>query len=109
MPRLRLASRVSRGVSAIELGPFGITANAVAPGFVESQMTYATAARVGMDFEVFKQVSANLISVRRTGLPEDIAHAVSFFVDRSIRIRLRSGPLRVRRPASLNRYITPGR
>lgn len=66
---------------AIELGPFGITANAVAPGFVESQMTYATAARVGMDFEVFKQVSANLISVRRTGLPEDIAHAVSFFVD----------------------------
>ena len=40
---------------AIELGPFGITANAVAPGFIVTDMTAATAARIGMPFEDFQQ------------------------------------------------------
>ncbi|GAA1768516.1 3-oxoacyl-ACP reductase FabG [Streptomonospora arabica] len=63
---------------AIELGKFGVTANAVAPGFIETDMTKATAERVGMDFEEFKAAAAAQIPVRRAGRPEDIAATVSF-------------------------------
>ncbi|MDH6136176.1 3-oxoacyl-[acyl-carrier protein] reductase [Kitasatospora sp. MAA4] len=63
---------------AIELGKFGITANAVAPGFIATDMTAATAARVGMEFEAFKQAAATQIPVNRVGYPEDIAHTISF-------------------------------
>lgn len=65
---------------AIELGPFGVTANAVAPGFIETEMTAATAARLNLDFETFKKMAAENIPVRRVGQPEDIAHTVSFLV-----------------------------
>ncbi|MFC4127732.1 3-oxoacyl-ACP reductase FabG [Nocardia rhizosphaerae] len=64
---------------ALELGKFGITANAVAPGFIETEMTAATAARIGIPFEDFKAGVAKEIPVARTGVPADIAHAVSFF------------------------------
>ncbi|HEY3733478.1 MAG TPA: 3-oxoacyl-ACP reductase FabG [Streptosporangiaceae bacterium] len=63
---------------AIELGQFGITANAIAPGFIATDMTAATAARIGMDFEAFQQAAASQIPVRRVGAPADIAHAISF-------------------------------
>ncbi|WP_327070130.1 3-oxoacyl-ACP reductase FabG [Kitasatospora sp. NBC_01250] len=63
---------------AIELGKFGITANAVAPGFIATDMTAATAARVGMEFEAFKEAAATQIPVQRVGAPEDIAHTISF-------------------------------
>ncbi|MFC6598749.1 3-oxoacyl-ACP reductase FabG [Kitasatospora paranensis] len=63
---------------AIELGKFGITANVVAPGFIATDMTAATAARVGMEFEAFKQAAATQIPVNRVGTPEDIAHTISF-------------------------------
>ena len=63
---------------AIELGQFGITANAVAPGFIATHMTAATAARVGMDFDDFQKAAASQIPVRRVGQPEDVAHTVSF-------------------------------
>ncbi|MFG2053175.1 3-oxoacyl-ACP reductase FabG [Micromonospora sp. NPDC048930] len=65
---------------ALELGKFGVTANAIAPGFIETEMTAATAARLGIGFDDFKQAAAAQIPVARTGRPEDIAHAVSFFV-----------------------------
>ncbi|RAY16511.1 beta-ketoacyl-ACP reductase [Actinomadura craniellae] len=65
---------------AKELGKFGITANAVAPGFIATDMTAATAARVGVDFEDFKKGAAANIPVRRVGAPEDIAHTISFLV-----------------------------
>ncbi|MGY0004372.1 3-oxoacyl-ACP reductase FabG [Micromonospora sp. I033] len=65
---------------ALELGRFGVTANAIAPGFIETEMTAATAARLGVPFEEFKQAAAAQIPVARTGTPEDIAHAVSFLV-----------------------------
>ncbi|MEU4366097.1 3-oxoacyl-ACP reductase FabG [Micromonospora chersina] len=65
---------------ALELGKFGVTANAIAPGFIETEMTAATAARLGVPFEEFKRAAAGQIPVARTGTPEDIAHAVSFFV-----------------------------
>ncbi|MER5625226.1 3-oxoacyl-ACP reductase FabG [Streptosporangium sp. NPDC002544] len=65
---------------AIELGKFGVTVNAIAPGFIETEMTAATAERVGVPFEEFKAAAAAQIPVARTGKPEDIAHTVSFFV-----------------------------
>jgi 3-oxoacyl-[acyl-carrier protein] reductase len=63
---------------AIELGKFGVTANAVAPGFIATDMTAATAARVGMDFAEFQQAAAAQIPVQRVGQPDDVAHAISF-------------------------------
>jgi 3-oxoacyl-[acyl-carrier protein] reductase len=65
---------------AIELGKFGITANAVAPGFIATDMTAATAARVGVPFEDFAKGAAERIPVRRVGQPEDVAHVISFLV-----------------------------
>jgi 3-oxoacyl-[acyl-carrier protein] reductase len=65
---------------AIELGQFGVTANAVAPGFIATDMTAATAARVGMGFEEFQAAAASQIPVRRVGQPDDIAHVISFLV-----------------------------
>ncbi len=65
---------------AIELGKYGVTANAIAPGFIETEMTMATAERMGVPFEDFKSFVIKDIPVGRGGLPADIAHAVSFFV-----------------------------
>lgn len=64
---------------AIELGRYGITCNAVAPGFIETDMTRATAARIGMEFEDFKALAAAEAAVGRIGTPADVAHAVVFF------------------------------
>jgi 3-oxoacyl-[acyl-carrier protein] reductase len=64
---------------AIELGKFGVTANAIAPGFIVTDMTAATAARLGMSFEDFQKGAAAGIPVGRVGQPADIAAAVSFF------------------------------
>ncbi len=63
---------------AIELGKFGVTANAVAPGFIETEMTRATAERMGVTFEDFIAHSAKAIPVQRVGQPEDIAAVISF-------------------------------
>ncbi|MDU0312424.1 3-oxoacyl-ACP reductase FabG [Phycicoccus sp. M110.8] len=63
---------------AIELGRFGVTANAVAPGFIQTDMTAATAERIGVPFEDFIKHSASQIPVQRVGQPEDIAATISF-------------------------------
>ncbi|MET8797912.1 SDR family oxidoreductase [Nocardia sp. NPDC004568] len=65
---------------AFELGKYGVTANAIAPGFIVTDMTAATAARVGVDFEDFQKGAAAQIPVNRVGYPEDIAHTASFLV-----------------------------
>jgi 3-oxoacyl-[acyl-carrier protein] reductase len=64
---------------AIELGPFGITVNAVAPGFVVTEMTKATAERIGVPFDQFTEARAKETPVRRVGYPEDIAAALLYF------------------------------
>jgi 3-oxoacyl-[acyl-carrier protein] reductase len=65
---------------AIELGKFGVTANCIAPGFIVSDMTRATAERIGEDWDTYVAARAAQIPVARAGQVEDIAHTVSFFV-----------------------------
>ena len=64
---------------AIELGPFGVTVNAVAPGFVVTEMTNATAVRLGITPAQLQEASAQAVPVRRVGSPDDIANAIAFF------------------------------
>ncbi|MGE9808938.1 SDR family NAD(P)-dependent oxidoreductase [Janibacter sp. G1551] len=62
----------------IELGPFGINVNAVAPGFIVTEMTEATALRLRLKPDEFFRLNAEANPVRRIGLPDDIAAAVTF-------------------------------
>jgi 3-oxoacyl-[acyl-carrier protein] reductase len=64
---------------AIELGPFGVTANAIAPGFIETAMTKATAERIGTTIEQMREGVASVVPVRRGGVPDDVANMVAFF------------------------------
>ncbi|KRA23358.1 3-oxoacyl-ACP reductase [Microbacterium sp. Root61] len=64
---------------AIELGPFGVTANAIAPGFIATDMLRETAARMGVTYDELRESAAAEIPVRRTGTPADIASATSYF------------------------------
>jgi len=63
---------------AIELGPFGVNVNAVAPGFIVTDMTDETARRVGVEPQAFRDAAAAETPVRRVGLPEDIATTIAF-------------------------------
>jgi 3-oxoacyl-[acyl-carrier protein] reductase len=67
---------------ALELGRYNVTVNAVAPGFTVTDMTRGTAERVGVDFDQMVSEQVAQIAVGRAGQPEDIAQAVSFFVDK---------------------------
>lgn len=64
---------------ALELGRFGVTANSVAPGFIQTPMTQATAERLGVTFDEFIETIAKQTPVGRVGMPDDIANAVAFF------------------------------
>jgi 3-oxoacyl-[acyl-carrier protein] reductase len=66
---------------ALELARHGVTVNAVAPGFVVSAMTAGSAERTGIGFEDMQAQVKREVPLGRLGQPEDIAHAVSFFVD----------------------------
>ena len=63
---------------AIELGPFNINVNAVAPGFIETRMTRSVAERTGADWEQMKADAASRIPLRRIGQPEDVANVIAF-------------------------------
>ncbi|MEV4542789.1 SDR family oxidoreductase [Micromonospora echinaurantiaca] len=65
---------------ALRLGRHGVTANAIGPGFVVSDMTRVAAQRRGRTFEEHQRIVAQTIPVGRVGQPEDIAHAASFLV-----------------------------
>jgi 3-oxoacyl-[acyl-carrier protein] reductase len=64
---------------AIELGQFGVTVNAIAPGFIETAMTKATAERIGTDIDAMRAAVAASVPVRRGGVPADIANTAAFF------------------------------
>jgi 3-oxoacyl-[acyl-carrier protein] reductase len=63
---------------AIELGPFGVNVNCVAPGFIVTRMTAQTAERVGIEFDEYQKLAAEQIPLRRVGQPEDIASVIAF-------------------------------
>lgn len=84
---------------AIELGKFGVTCNAIAPGFIETDMTRATAERIGIEFDQMKAYKEAEIPVRRAGAPEDVANTAAYltgegagFVSGQV-IYLSGGPL----------------
>jgi 3-oxoacyl-[acyl-carrier protein] reductase len=64
---------------AIELGRYNVTANAIAPGFIATDMLRATAERMGVSFEDFLAGATKEIAVGRVGYPDDVANAASFF------------------------------
>ena len=63
---------------AIELGPLGVTANAIAPGLIVTRMTDATAKRRGLSLEEHLADAVTRIPVGRVGTPVDVAAAVAF-------------------------------
>src|SRR5204862_359063 len=60
---------------AVELGPYGITANAVAPGVIETPQSLDPVNSLGP--EGVRDFAAR-VPVRRNGQPEDIAHTFLF-------------------------------
>jgi 3-oxoacyl-[acyl-carrier protein] reductase len=88
--------------AAIELGPYNINVNAVAPGFVDTEMTRKTAARRGFTAQAYMAERAKSIPLGRVGQPEDIANVIAFlcsedaaFVSGQI-IYVKGGPETVR-------------
>ncbi len=65
---------------AIELGPYNINVNCIAPGFIDTPMTRDTAVRVGMDFEDMLKKASAAIPMRRVGKPVDVANVIAFLV-----------------------------
>jgi len=63
---------------AIELGPFGVNVNCVAPGFIATAMTRQTAERIGISFDEFREHASKEIPLRRVGEPEDVAATIAF-------------------------------
>lgn len=88
--------------AAIELGPYNINVNAVAPGFVDTEMTRKTALRRGFTVQAYMDERAKSIPLGRVGQPEDIANVIVFlcsedaaFVSGQI-IYVKGGPETVR-------------
>lgn len=65
---------------ALELGPEGVTVNAVSPGYIATHMTATNAANLGVSFDKLQRVVAAQTPLRRVGQPEDVAHTVAFLV-----------------------------
>jgi 3-oxoacyl-[acyl-carrier protein] reductase len=63
---------------AIELGPFNVNVNCVAPGFIATAMTQQTADRIGVPFEQFMEAAAEQVPLKRVGQPEDVASTIAF-------------------------------
>ena len=63
---------------ALELGRYNVNVNAIAPGFIATDMTDATAKRLGVDVDDFRKAAAERNPIKRVGAPEDIAAAAAF-------------------------------
>jgi 3-oxoacyl-[acyl-carrier protein] reductase len=83
---------------AIELGPFNVNVNCVAPGFIATAMTRQTADRIGVPFDKYMEAVAAETPLRRVGQPEDVAGTIAYlcsedasFVSGQV-IYIRGGP-----------------
>ncbi len=63
---------------AIELGPYNVNVNCVAPGFIATAMTQQTADRMGVPFDAFRATAAETVPLRRVGEPEDVAGTIAY-------------------------------
>src|SRR5207302_1357637 len=63
---------------AIELGPYNVNVNCVAPGFIATAMTQQTAERIGVPFEQFMQAASEQVPLKRVGRPEDVAGTIAY-------------------------------
>ncbi len=63
---------------AIELGPYNVNVNCVAPGFIATAMTQQTADRIGMPFEQFMEAVSEQVPLKRVGQPEDVAGLIAY-------------------------------
>jgi 3-oxoacyl-[acyl-carrier protein] reductase len=63
---------------AIELGPFNVNVNCVAPGFIATAMTQQTAERMGVSFDQFMEAVAAQVPLKRVGQPEDVAGTIAY-------------------------------
>lgn len=63
---------------ALELGKFNINVNCIAPGFIDTEMTRATARRLGKEPEAYKAERAKNIAIGRVGVPADVANLARF-------------------------------
>lgn len=63
---------------AIELGPYNVNVNCVAPGFIATAMTQQTADRIGVPFDQFMEAVAQQVPLQRVGQPEDVAGTIAF-------------------------------
>lgn len=64
--------------AALELGPYGIRVNAVAPGYIVTGMTTATAERLGLTPEEHQAIIAERTPLARVGRAEEVAAAIAF-------------------------------
>ncbi len=63
---------------AIELGPYNVNVNCVAPGFIATAMTQQTADRIGVPFDQFMAAASEQVPLRRVGQPEDVAGLIAY-------------------------------
>ncbi|GAA0614233.1 3-oxoacyl-ACP reductase FabG [Sporichthya brevicatena] len=70
---------------ALELARYNINVNAVAPGFVDTAMTRATAVRMGLDPEEFVAAGAAATPIGRVAQPDDIASVIAFLASEDAR------------------------
>ena len=89
---------------AIELGRYGITVNAVAPGFIDTEMTRATAERLG-NMEAYKAERAKGIAVARVGVPRDVANLICFLSSDEALVCIGASNLCERRSGDLPRRL----
>jgi len=66
---------------ALELGKFNINVNCIAPGFIDTEMTRATADRQGIAPDDYKAMKAEKIAIGRVGTPEDIGNVAYFLAN----------------------------
>jgi 3-oxoacyl-[acyl-carrier protein] reductase len=63
---------------AIELGPYNVNVNCVAPGFIVTAMTKQTADRMGVPFDKFMEAVSEQVPLKRVGRPDDVAGLIAY-------------------------------